>query len=90
LRRKLDAISKSAHRLLKSLAVNNANDAADGPGDPEILRALVLLGEPSEDPIIEATRRIGRLVEIIDGAAAATELERRAKKAVRRLSRSAS
>jgi hypothetical protein len=35
LRRKLDQISKSAHRLLKSLAVNSPNDAADGPGNPE-------------------------------------------------------
>lgn len=81
LSRKLDRISKSARRLLESLAVDNASDAADGPGDPEILRALVLRGEPNEDPVIEGTRRIGRLVEIIDGIAAAAEFERRAKKA---------
>jgi hypothetical protein len=80
LRRKLDQISKSAHRLLKSLAVNSPNDAADGPGDPEILNALVLIGERHENPVIEATRRIGRLFEIIDGIAAAAEFEHRAKK----------
>ena len=40
-----------------------------------------MLGEPNEDRVIEATRRIGRLAEIIDGVAAAAELERRAKKA---------
>jgi hypothetical protein len=78
---KLDQISKNTRRLLKSLGVNAPDEAADGPGDPEILRALVLLGEPNEDPVIEATRQTGRLVEIIDGVAAAAELERRASQA---------
>jgi hypothetical protein len=41
----------------------------------------VLVGEPHEDPVIEGTRRIGRLVEILDGVAAAVEFERRAKNA---------
>ena len=81
LREKLDQIAKSARRLLKSLGVNDPDEAADGPGDPEILNALVLVGEPNEDAVIEATRRIGRLMEIIDGVAAAAEFERRAKKA---------
>jgi hypothetical protein len=81
LRRKLEQISKSARRLLKNLGVNHPDEAADGPGDPEILNALVLLGEVTEDPIIEATQRIGRLTEIIDGVAAVAEFDRRAKKA---------
>jgi hypothetical protein len=81
LRRKLEQISKSARRLLKNLGVNHPDEAADGPGDREILNALVLLGEPTEDPIIEATQRIGRLIEIIDGVAAVAEFDRRAKKA---------
>jgi hypothetical protein len=81
LRDKLDQVSKSARRLLSSLAVKDPDEAADGPGDPEILHALVLLGEPKEDPVIEATRRTGRLAEIIDGVAAAAELERRADQA---------
>jgi hypothetical protein len=81
LRRKVDQVAKDARRLLKSLGVNSPNEAADGPGDPEILNALVLLGEPNEDAVTEGTRRIGRLVEIIDGVVAAVELERRAKKA---------
>ena len=81
MREKLDRVAKSARRLLKSLGVNDPDKAPDGPGNPEILDALVLLGEPNADPVIEATRRIGRLVEIIDGVAAAAEFERRAKKA---------
>jgi hypothetical protein len=76
--RKVARVAKDARRLLKSLGVNNPDDAADGPGDPEILRALVLLGEPNEDPVIEATRRIGRLGDIVDGVSAAVEIERRA------------
>src|SRR6266446_10466151 len=79
LRRKLDQIAKSARRLLKSLAVNSPDEAADGPGDTEILDALVLAGEPNADRVIDATRRIGRLLEIIDGVAAAAEFARRAK-----------
>jgi hypothetical protein len=81
LRRKLDQVAKSARRLLKSLGVNDPDEAVDGPGDREILNALVLLGEPDADPVIEATRRIGRFVEIVDSIAAAAELDRRAKKA---------
>jgi hypothetical protein len=79
--RKMDSVANSARRLLKNLGVNDPDEAADGPGDRDILNALVLVGEPNEAPVTEATRRIGRLVEVIDGVAAATELERRAKKA---------
>ena len=78
---KLDRVAKNARRLLKSLGVNDLDEAPDGPGDPEILNALVLLGEPNEDPVIEATQRIARLAEIIGGVAAAADLERCAKKA---------
>jgi hypothetical protein len=81
LRDKLHRVAKSARRLLTSVGVNDPDEAADGPGDAEILHALVLLGEPNEDPVIEATRRIGRLMEILDSVAAAAEFDRRARKA---------
>ena len=87
LRRKLNGVAKSARRLLESLGVNDPDEAADGPGDREILRALVLAGEPNEDPVIEATRRMGRLVEITDGVAAAAEFDRRAKQAATEVTR---
>jgi len=70
-REKLDRIAKAARRLLTSLGVNDPDEAADGPRDPEILNALVLAGEPNADAVIEATRRIGRLMEILDSIAAA-------------------
>jgi hypothetical protein len=78
LRRKLARISKSAHRLLKHLGINHPDEAIDGPGDREILNALVLPGVPTEDAIIEATQRIGRFIEIVDGVAAVAKLDRRA------------
>ena len=86
-REKLDRVAKSTRRLLNSLGVNNPDEAYDGPCDPEILRALVLAGESSVDPVIEATRRVGRLTEIIDGAVAAAELHRRAKEAAAEVTR---
>jgi hypothetical protein len=87
LQEKLDRVSKGARRLLTNLGVEDPDDAADGPSDAEILHALVLLGESNEDPVIEATRRIGRLAEIIDGVAAAAALERRAKQAATEVAR---
>jgi hypothetical protein len=80
-RDKLDRIARSASRLLKSLGVDNPDEAYDGPGDPEITHLLVLLGEPNADPVIEGTRRLGRLIDIIDGVVATAELHHRAKKA---------
>ena len=56
MREKLDGVAKNARRLLKSLGVNNPDEAADGPGNREILAALVLVGERNEDPVIEADR----------------------------------
>ena len=80
-REKLTQVAKSARRLLKSLGINDPVEAANGPGDPKILKALVLTGERDENPVVEATRRLGRLVEIVEGVAAAAESEGRAQKA---------
>ena len=81
MRRKLDKIAKSARRLLESLDVVNLDEAVDGPGDPQIFDALLLVGESDATPIMEATQRITRLVEITEAVAAAAELRRRARKA---------
>ena len=82
---KLTQVAKSASRLLNSLGIDDADNAADGPGDHEIFRALVLAGEPDENAVLEATRRIGRLVEIFEGVVAVGELERRAHQAATEL-----
>jgi hypothetical protein len=80
-REKLTQVAKSARRLLKSLGINDPDKALDGPSDPDIFKALVLTGEPDENPVVEATRRIGRLAELVEGIAAAAEFDRRAEKA---------
>src|SRR5262245_55618671 len=80
-RERLNQVAKSARRLLKSLGINDPAEAADGPGDREIFEALVLVGEPNADPIMEATHRIGRLVELVEFINAAAEFEGRAQKA---------
>jgi hypothetical protein len=82
---KLTQIAKSARRVLKSLGIDDADNAVDGPSDHEILMALVLAGEPDENAVLETTRRIGRLVEFLEGIAAAGELERRAHQAATEL-----
>ncbi|MCI4680515.1 hypothetical protein K9U39_01055 [Rhodoblastus acidophilus] len=79
--RKLDQIAKNARQLLKSLGVADLDEAADGPGDPQILDALILMDDHDETPLVRATQRIGRLAEIMEGVAAAAELSRRAMKA---------
>jgi hypothetical protein len=78
---KLNQVAKNARRLLKSLGIKDAAEAADGPGDREIFAALVLTGERDANPVTEAARRIGRLPEIVEGIAAVAELDRRAQKA---------
>jgi hypothetical protein len=80
-REKLDRVAKSARRLLKSMGVNDGDEAADCFGDHDILKALALVGDVNEDPVTAATRRIGRLQEIAEGVMAAVEFERRAKTA---------
>ena len=78
---KLTQVAKSARRLLRSIGINDPDEAPDGPGDPDLFRALVLSGEADENSVVDATRRIGRLVEIIEGISAVTDFERLAQKA---------
>jgi hypothetical protein len=53
-REKLTQVAKSARRLLKSLGINDPDEAADGPGDRQIFEALVLIGERDASPVLEA------------------------------------
>lgn len=81
LRRELDQIAKNARRLLKSLGVVELDEAVDGPGDPRILDALILIDDHDETPVMRATQRVARSVEIMEGVAAAADLSRRAEQA---------
>jgi hypothetical protein len=83
MRAKLGQISKSARRLLKNLGVPRDElgtikiaDAYDGPGDFEILKVLSWAIDHDEDPVVVATRRIARLVELVEAIKAANDLKR--------------
>jgi hypothetical protein len=78
IRAKLQRIAKSARRLMKDLEITNDEDAADGPGSVELLDVLAAVEVPSEDAVVTAAERLGQLATIMDAAAAARELERRA------------
>ena len=82
LKAKLRQISQSARRLLKHLGVPTAElgrvrieDAYNGPGNFEILQVLSWALDHDENPVVVATRRIGRLAEILEAIEAASELE---------------
>jgi hypothetical protein len=82
LKDKLRQISQSARRLLKHLGVPNdelgrvrIEDAYNGPGDFEILQVLSWAVNHDEDPVVVATRRIGRLAELLEAIEAANGLE---------------
>ena len=76
LRLKIQRISKSARRLLRDLGVRNTKDAYDGPGDLEILTVLSWAAKQDEGLVTTATRRVGRLAEIIEAIELAKALER--------------
>jgi len=78
MRNKMDQIAKSADRLLKHLGIDRPGDAYDGPGNLEVLAVLAGSAEWSEDAVINATRRIGRLAEILEAVLAARDLGERA------------
>ena len=61
---KLNGVGKSARRLLKSLGINAPEEAADGPGDAEIFQALVLIGEPNENAVLEAVQQKKTTVDV--------------------------
>ena len=81
MRRRATKIDDAARGLLRTLGVLNPADAADGPGDIEIQELLASVEDRDEDLIVEATDRIGRLVEVIKAVQAAKLIQRHAQKA---------
>lgn len=83
LARRLESIVGHARGLLKALGVDDASEAADGPGDVDVLEALTVAEDSDEEIVIIATLRIGRLAELLSAAGAAADLERWAKAAAK-------
>ena len=82
MRKQMTQIANAARKLLRHLEVRNPAQAPDGPGIA-ILQVLASADGGSEDPVVRATARIGRLVEILEAVDAAQELERRLRSAPR-------
>jgi hypothetical protein len=75
---KLDRTRKAAINLLNSLGIKDLEDAYDGPLDEDVVRGLTLSRDHNEDALADATRQIGRLVEILGSVEAILDLKQRA------------
>ena len=83
LRGRADQIAKAARKLLKHLGIDDPRNAPDGPGATWILELLTYSEAATEDGVVRATERIGRLAEIVEGIRATKEIEGYASKAPR-------
>ena len=79
--KRMTQIANAARKLLRHLEVCDPRQAPDGPGAIALLESLASADDGTEDDVIRATARVGRLVEIFDSIDAARELERRGRKA---------
>ena len=83
LRKQLIKIGNAARKLLRLLEVKDPSQASDGPAR-DVLQVLASTRHKTqEDPIIRATARVGRLVEILDAVDACREIERAAANAAK-------
>jgi hypothetical protein len=80
MRKRMTQIANAARKLFRHLDIFDPAQAADGPGAISVLQFLASADDGTEDAVIRATARIGRLVEVLEAADAAQELERRARK----------
>ena len=77
MRRRMTQIANDARKLLRHLGVWDPAQAPDGPSIA-VLQVLASTGDVTEDAVVRATARIGRLVEILEAADAVREVEHRA------------
>jgi hypothetical protein len=81
LRKKAEQVEAAARKLLLHLGVRHLREAPDGPGDRELLTFLASYSGSTEEEVIGATARIGRLAELLEAIDAAGSLEACAYKA---------
>jgi len=77
MRRRMTQIANAARKLLRHLGVWDPAEAPDGPARA-VLQVLASTDDGTEDAVVRATARIGRLIEILEAANAVGEFERRA------------
>jgi hypothetical protein len=75
LRKKAEQAEAAARKLLSHLGVRRLGEAPDGPGDGEFLTFLAAFSGSSEEEVIDATARVGRLAELLEAIDAAKCLE---------------
>jgi hypothetical protein len=75
LRKKAEQVEAAARKLLLHLGVRRLGEAPDGPGDRELLTFLAAYSGSSEEEVIDATARVGRLAELLEAIDAAKCLE---------------
>ena len=75
LRKKAGQVEAAARKLLLHLGVRRLDEAPDGPGDGELLTFLAAHSGSSEEYVIDATARVGRLTELLEAIEAAKRLE---------------
>lgn len=73
MRKRMIEIASAAERLLKHLGVSDPADAPDGPA-LAVLLVLASADDGTEDAVIQATARLGRLVELLEAVDATREL----------------
>jgi hypothetical protein len=81
LRKKAEQVEAAARKLLLHLGVCRLGEALDGPGDGELLTFLAAYSASSEEEVIDATARVGRLAELLEAIDAAKCLRARSYKA---------
>ena len=79
--KRMTQIANDARKLLRHLEVYDPRQAADGPGPIALLEFLASADDGTEDEVIRATARVGRLVEVLEAVDATREIERHAGKA---------
>jgi hypothetical protein len=75
LHKKARQVEAAAKKLLLHLGVRRLEESPDGPGDRELLIFLASYGGFSEEHVIDATDRIGRLGELLEAIRAAAFLK---------------
>jgi hypothetical protein len=75
LRKKAEQVEAAARKLLLHLGVRRLDEAPDGPGYHDLLTFLSAYSGSSEEEVIDATARVGRLAELLEAIKAAKRLE---------------
>jgi hypothetical protein len=75
LRKKAKQIEAAAKKLLLHLDIRRLREAPDGPRDGELFDFLASFSGSSEEELADATAKVGRLAELLEGVEAVKTLQ---------------